>query len=84
MIMYDDQMMYNIFLFWQPFIKDFLIPMCPCPCIKAFPKHWLLVFKSLCDCQFYVLNWLDHRGSDIWPNIILSVSVRLFLDEYNI
>lgn len=35
-------------------------------------------------CQFYVSTWLDHGVPDIWSNIILGASGRMFLDEINI
>ena len=32
----------------------------------------------------FVSTWLDHGCPDIWSNIILNVSVRVFLNEINI
>lgn len=32
----------------------------------------------------FMSTWLGHECPDIWPNVILSVSKKVFLDEINI
>ena len=44
---------------------------------KPYPK----LFHYPCDGDFYLSAWLGYRCPGVWPNSILGVSVRVFLDE---
>lgn len=45
---------------------------------KMFFFLWTKIYLRNAIVNFYVLTWLGHRCPDIWSNIIVGVSVKLF------
>ena len=77
--LYFGQLLNLFFLSWPPLWALYFF--------TEFPHRLLLTQTQLrCydDGQFYVSTWLGYGVPDIWSNIILSVSVTVFLDEINI